>query len=73
VNSPKYNCGCCSGKSCFRTYDQAQAEIRRFRAKRSSIKIEGRYLDVYRCACRHFHIGNSEKTLNKRRGQILED
>jgi hypothetical protein len=27
VESPKYKCGCRSGKSCFLTYDQAQAEI----------------------------------------------
>ena len=73
VESPKYKCGCRSGKSCFLTYDQAQAEIKRFRARRSSIKIDGRFLDVYRCACGHFHVGNSEKTLNKRRGQIRED
>ena len=36
VESPKYKCGCRSGKSCFLTYDQAQAEIKRFRARRSS-------------------------------------
>lgn len=68
VESPKYNCGCRSGKSCFLSFEQAQAEIKRFRSKRSSIKIEGRYLSPYRCACSHFHVGNHNKTVNKRRG-----
>jgi len=69
VESPKYNCGCRSGKSCFLTYDQAKAEIGRFRAKRSSIKMDGRYLSVYRCKCGHFHVGNSEKALDRRHGR----
>jgi len=28
VESPKYKCGCRSGKSCFITYDQAQADVK---------------------------------------------
>jgi hypothetical protein len=68
AESPKYNCGCRSGKSCFRSYGEAQGELKRFRAKRSSIKIQGRFLDIYRCACRHFHLGNSDRTEGKRRG-----
>jgi hypothetical protein len=68
AESPKYNCGCRSGKSCFRSYGEGQAEIKRFRARRSSIKMDGHFLDVYRCKCGHFHVGNSERTLNKRRG-----
>lgn len=67
-DSPKYNCGCRSGKSRFLTFEQAQSEIKRFRARRSSIKIEGRYLSAYRCKCAHYHVGNSERTLNNRRG-----
>jgi hypothetical protein len=74
LDSPKYNCGCRSGKSCFRSYDQAQAEIKRFRAKRAAIKIDGRFLSAYRCKlCPHFHVGNTEKMMDKRRGQIRED
>jgi hypothetical protein len=69
ADSPKYNCGCRSGKSCFLNYDQANAEIRRFRAKRSSIKKDGFYLSPYRCQCGHVHVGNTEKTLDRRHGK----
>jgi len=67
ADSPKYNCGCRSGKSCFLTFNQAQAEIGRFRAKRSSFKIEGKHLSPYRCKCGHFHVGNNNKTVDRRR------
>lgn len=66
-DSPKFNCGCPSGKSCFASWDRAEAEIRAFHRRR--IKRPGKYISVYRCgigACRCWHIGSTEKTLDKR-------
>jgi hypothetical protein len=71
VDSPKFNCGCETGKSCFSSYDLARGAIKRFRRKRSAIKKDGSYLSVYRCKfCSCWHIGNTTKTLDNRRGPL---
>jgi hypothetical protein len=70
----KYNCGCRSGKSCFLTYSQAQAEVKRFKVRRAAIKIAGWFLGAYRCKfCGHFHVGNAEKSGDRRRSQPRDD
>jgi len=60
VESPKYKCGCRSGKSCFLTYDQAQAEIKRFRARRSSFVS-------LRCAGTQGRTGVSQEEIRRKR------
>jgi hypothetical protein len=68
TDTTKRQCGCSSGKSCFLSYELAQNEIKRFRDKRSSIKMTGRYLSVYRCKiCDCWHVGNTRRQQDKRR------
>jgi len=64
ADSPKYNCGCRTGKSCFQSKALALGEINRFKRHRKMKKRDGYFLSAYQCnvgKCRCFHVGNTSK------------